>query len=535
MVVSAPACATISRMRETGAVFLGSLLVLAWGAGRPGIATAYVDPVAHVQAQDEALYAASSLEMARHGGWMTPRFLDRYALYKPPVLYWLSAICIKIGGPNALAIRFPSILAGAGTVALVFAWVRLAMPWTAALTAALLLLSNHLFFVMSRTGLTDALLVFEMTLALYAAARDPKLDRAASRWIFGIATGAAIMTKALAGLLPLIVLVFCGVPLVRFAQVSGIAAAVALPWHAWQLYAHPRWFWAEYVLGEHVTWGFSAPQQSTSESHLGYYAKRLFLLDPVVLFALFRIRSRIVLAWTLVILASVLVWRYRNVTYLAPLVPAMAIAACGAATRGGKAAFVPPFNRQRQAGKTAGSPPGLAAPLLALAVLIIKIFLPNQPFGIPFAPESTIPSESALDAYAAKHRGNDLIIIDPDDQFYSAALDLPRVRYLWLDPSANRPRLPLDFEYLGITVTAGEFTKLNPAAFAARLREWNLDSTKPIATAILAQTPQQIVDLIAAHPEVDFFAPMSTKSPAHAVLPAGNRVFLLSRVVIQRP
>src|SRR5579862_1598239 len=144
-------------MRETAAIFLASLLVLAWGASAPGIATAYVDPLAHIQAQDEALYGSSSLEMARHGGWMTPHFLGRYALYKPPLLYWLSALSAKIVGPGALALRIPSILAGAATVAIVFSWIRAALPIFAALSGALLLLSSHLFFVLSRTGLTDAL------------------------------------------------------------------------------------------------------------------------------------------------------------------------------------------------------------------------------------------------------------------------------------------------------------------------------------------------------------------------------------------
>ena len=57
---------------------------------------------------------------------------------------------------------------------LVFAWVRATMPFVAALAAALLLLSSHLFFVLSRTGLTDSLLVLEITLAMYAFARDPR-------------------------------------------------------------------------------------------------------------------------------------------------------------------------------------------------------------------------------------------------------------------------------------------------------------------------------------------------------------------------
>ncbi len=108
----------------TAAVFAASLLALGWNAGAPGFATAYVDPIAPMQAQDEAVYASSSFFMAAQGDWMTPRYLGRYALYKPPLYYWLSDMCVKILGRTALAIRIPSILAGAATVALIFWTLR---------------------------------------------------------------------------------------------------------------------------------------------------------------------------------------------------------------------------------------------------------------------------------------------------------------------------------------------------------------------------------------------------------------------------
>lgn len=497
-------------MREKAAVFLASFIILAAGAARPGIATAYVDPVGHIQAQDEAVYGSSSLEMARHFS-ITPHFLGRLALYKPPLLYWLSAIAAKIVGPGALALRLPSILAGAATVLLVFAILRATLPFAIALTGALLLLSSHLFFVLSRTGLTDALLVFQVTLAMYALLRDPRLD---SPWLFGIATGAAIMTKAAAGVLPILILLFSGVPLVRMVQVCGIAAAVALPWHAWQLYRHPRWFWAEYVLGEHFVWAVKAPEQNTNESQIAYYARRIVGLDPVLLLAailaLFRTRPRVLIAWIAVVLVAAVAWQYRNTSYLAPIPPAMAILA----------AMVIPKRRARIA-------LGAAAALFA-----VKLFFPQQPYGIPIAPESSNPSQSALDAYAALHRGRDLIMIEPDDQFYSADLDLPHVRYLWIS-SSPPVKMPLDFEYLGITVRASDYLRLDQLlpVFQKRLHEWNLDSTEPVATAILARDRAEVLDVILSSPRTDFYVPDGWNSPEHEIWrpPAiRGRVFLFA-------
>src|SRR5579871_1194621 len=223
------------------AIFLASLILLGWNAGSAGVATSYVDPIGKVQAQDEATYGASSVHIAHHGSWLTPWFLNRLALYKPPTLYWLSGILIKSGMPIAWGFRAPSILAGALTATLVFIWLRRAASRGAALTGTILLLSSHLFFVMSRVGLMDALLACEITLAMYALYRDPALESRRWLWTFGVASGLAIMTKSTAGLFPILIwFAFCAVQpkrpnLARVLQALLIVFAVAFPWHLYQL------------------------------------------------------------------------------------------------------------------------------------------------------------------------------------------------------------------------------------------------------------------------------------------------------------
>jgi hypothetical protein len=574
--------ASLTRFAPTILVFAASLTLLAWNAGAPGIATSYVDPVGRIPAQDEAVYGASSLEMAQakpetaragpesardgRGDWLTPRFLGRYVLYKPPVLYWLSALSIKAGAPGAWAFRIPSILAGAATATLIFAWLRMSTPIAAALTGVILLLSSHLFFVISRTGLMDALLTFEIVAAMYALARDPRLESGRSTALFGIASGAAIMTKSTAGLFPLLILAgFFAIskdrlPVRRILHVVAIAAAVALPWHLWQLAVHTRWFWSEYILTEQLGSGFGSKIQSTHESHAGYYLKRLLLLDPVLavagvasIFALLKTKpqvparaltTRLALVWIAVVLAGCAAFQYRNTSYLLPVYPALALLAASAIST---------------------IPKRFASLMLAAAALLLvaKTFAPNQPWGIPFQPESVNATDAALDAYASLHRGNDLILVDPDDQFYSADLvtegTLTAVRYCYLDPRASAPA-PLDFAYLGITVTAGEFARLAELRpiYVQRLHEWGLDSGDAIATVILARDENDVHALIASHPEDDFLVParfVSIEGPlpwleSHDLsrLPdrpsslsvslsnhAGSRVFFLSRKEIQRP
>src|SRR5947207_7269165 len=136
--------------RWLAAAFCVGTAVLAVPAWQLRIADAHLDPLGRIDAQDEAIYTHGALRMAQRGDWRTPYFLDRYALYKPPLLYWLAGLSVTLFGASAWALRLPSILAGAGTVCLVVAWVRrdassrhpAAAIWASA-AAALLLLSNR--------------------------------------------------------------------------------------------------------------------------------------------------------------------------------------------------------------------------------------------------------------------------------------------------------------------------------------------------------------------------------------------------------
>jgi len=65
-------------------VFLAALVILGYGFEKPSIANAIPDPISRYRAQDEALYSHIALHMARSGDWLTPHFLGRLLLYKPP-------------------------------------------------------------------------------------------------------------------------------------------------------------------------------------------------------------------------------------------------------------------------------------------------------------------------------------------------------------------------------------------------------------------------------------------------------------------
>ena len=278
-----------------------AVTALGYHSGRPRIATNYVDPVGRLQAQDEAVYASSSIRMTTNGDWLTPRFLGRYALYKPPLLYWLSAAAMSLSGVSPAALRAPSVIAGALTVTAIFLWLWQAQTLAAGLAAALLLLSNRLFFTLARTATMDALLLLWTVLAVIALAMDPQLSHRRTAWAIGVFSGLAILTKAVAGVIPLIILGMLWAisardrrpAFARLIETFTIAAAVALPWHLYQLAVHPGWFWNEYILTEHLALGLSSPQTSP-EGHAWFYLRRFVITDPMLSLAavisLFRLR-----------------------------------------------------------------------------------------------------------------------------------------------------------------------------------------------------------------------------------------------------
>jgi 4-amino-4-deoxy-L-arabinose transferase-like glycosyltransferase len=483
-------------------VFFGVLALLSIRAARVHTGDAWLDPIGKVDAQDEAMYASSALHMAGHGNWLTPLYQGRFALYKPPLLAWLAGAFARIGGGSAFVLRLPVMLFAALTACLVFAWRG---DLAGGLVAVMLLVSNRLWFVLSSLCLTDGLLTAFLAFAAFCLWADPRLESPRARHSFVLATAASILVKSVAGLLPLFVLlVFRFIarpenraPWRRIGWVVLGTAVLVLPWGLYQLAVHPRWFWNEFVLSEVLTYGVSSPIQTTQENQVWFYLKRLFLMDPplallsaAALPGLWRAWRRgensaaVLLAWIGVVLGVAFFWSYRNVTYLAPAIPALALA-----------------------GSRVLPPKPVAAVLLA--VLAVKIAFPAEPWGIGLRPGVLHPSVTLLDDYARLHRNRELILVDPFDGFYSAVLPLPKVRYCFVSLAGVPPQPPLDLHHLGIVVTAEEFADMDrlPPLWRARLREWGLDSTEPVATAIVARSGDEVARLVAGHPGADFLLP----------------------------
>jgi 4-amino-4-deoxy-L-arabinose transferase-like glycosyltransferase len=208
---------------------------------------------------DEATYAEVAHEAVGSGSFL--RFTcngDPY-LKKPPLLFWMVIGSFKTFGESAWAARLPSVLAGVGTMLLLYFSAAAVAGRLGGVFAGLLPLGFYFFIARGgRECATDGPLVFFSTLALFALTRVPTNRR----WlpVVGIASGLAILTKGLAGVLPLgvstltILLVpnFGPIGVVGLILIFGLALAVVAPWLIYELICNGPLFWKVFVKQETV-------------------------------------------------------------------------------------------------------------------------------------------------------------------------------------------------------------------------------------------------------------------------------------------
>ncbi len=537
-IVSTPACAL--------AVFAVALAVLAWGIESAGVAAPYSDPIAHIRAQDEAFYVNSAIRMTEDGDWLTPKVMGRFFLFKPPLLMWMAALCIRVLGLSLTAVRLPSLLLGAVGAAAVFAWAVHARSRTAGVLAAGLLVLSPFWQMLSRLCYTDVTGSAFVILALLPAVFDPRMQRRRTPLAAGAFAAAAILTKSVAGLIPLAALGLYWVvmprgrgPRFRSLILAGLTtAAVLAPWHLYQAAVHTKWFWADYVQVQLLGIGLTAARNGIFDRPALFYLERLVRMDPVpamlivVSFAgIFRVsRSRqnppavLAVCWAVVTALALAAFQAKNLPYLAFLVPPLCV--LGAVSS-------PEWLLHRP-----------AVPVALLGVLFaVKLAAAGAPWSLhPL--ETPVEGARAMRAYYQMNRDAELLDCAPDDEFYSSLIPLKRVRYCFVDPSGQVGRIIPHYPFLGIVLTADQFVGLPELmpGFRTRLAAWGMNSTEPVGTSITLRTPSDLVSILHARPDIDAYVPVEWDEVAKAVAAShwfeqfsDSRAFLLSRTAHVRP
>lgn len=151
---------------------------------------------------DEPRFALIARDMVHSGQWLIPRVGGELYSDKPPLFMWLAAGFYWLTGELRLAFLLPSLLAGLGSVVLVYDLGRRLWGRQTGLTAGLLLLFTVLFAMQARSAQLDALVTFWITLGLYGLLRHLLLGPAWNWYYLAwFAMGLGIITKGV-GFLP---------------------------------------------------------------------------------------------------------------------------------------------------------------------------------------------------------------------------------------------------------------------------------------------------------------------------------------------
>jgi 4-amino-4-deoxy-L-arabinose transferase-like glycosyltransferase len=156
---------------------------------------------------DEPRFALVARDMVATGQWLLPRVGGQPYADKPPLFFWLIALCLEVTRSLRFAFLLPSFFAGFGCVALVYDLGRRLWNRETGLAAGLALLFTVQFVWQARQAQIDATLCFWTTLSLYGLLRHLLLGPAWRWYTMGwLAAGLGVITKGV-GFLPLLVLV----------------------------------------------------------------------------------------------------------------------------------------------------------------------------------------------------------------------------------------------------------------------------------------------------------------------------------------
>jgi 4-amino-4-deoxy-L-arabinose transferase-like glycosyltransferase len=156
---------------------------------------------------DEPRFALVAKQMVESGQWLFPFRGGEIYPDKPPMFMWAIALFYQLTGSMRVAFLLPSLLAGLGSLALVFDIARRIWDTRTAFRAGLLLLFTVQFTVQAKLAQIDALVTFFITLGLYGFLRF-LLCGSEWRWYYlgWFAAGLGIITKGV-GILAALVLI----------------------------------------------------------------------------------------------------------------------------------------------------------------------------------------------------------------------------------------------------------------------------------------------------------------------------------------
>ncbi len=214
-----------------------------------------------LQDTTEARYAEMARIMAETGDWITPYFDYNVPFWgKPPLVFWLEALSIKLFGVNDFSPRLPSLLITLATTGIMYHVVKKTKDQETAIWSITIFMSTLLVFILSGVVILDPVFTFTTTLAYLSFIMVLKKEKGYWGYIFFLAIALGLLSKG-----PLVLVLIGGtiglwllVSLKRwrvftlYPWISGIVLMllIALPWY-FLAEAKTPGFLDYFIVGEH--------------------------------------------------------------------------------------------------------------------------------------------------------------------------------------------------------------------------------------------------------------------------------------------
>lgn len=209
-------------------VLVATGALYAWGALQNGMANSYYAAAVQAASQDWTAWLFGSLDAANY-----------VSIDKPPLATMLMGLSARIFGFHSLSMLLPSVLAGVGSVWLLYAAVKRQFGWGSATSAAVTLALTPVAALMFGFNNPDAILTLMLIASAYSFLRALEGTRP-YLWmgVAALLTGLAFNTKMLQGLmvLPAMLVVYlaCAQPpvVVRLVHMlyAGVVTALGTLW-----------------------------------------------------------------------------------------------------------------------------------------------------------------------------------------------------------------------------------------------------------------------------------------------------------------
>lgn len=209
-------------------VLVATGALYAWGALHNGMANSYYAAAVQAASQDWTAWLFGSLDAANY-----------VSIDKPPLATMLMGLSARIFGFHSFSMLLPSVLAGVGSVWLLYAAIKRQFGWGSAMLGAVTLALTPVAALMFGFNNPDAILTLMLTASAYSFLRALEGTRP-YLWL-GVAallTGLAFNTKMLQGLmvLPAMLVVYlaCARPpiITRLVHMlyAGVVTALSTLW-----------------------------------------------------------------------------------------------------------------------------------------------------------------------------------------------------------------------------------------------------------------------------------------------------------------